>query len=91
MSLGQVNAAVALPVSLPLPLKNYLKSSPLGPVLDFAGLKLLDGNDPESNVTLEGPVAAAVRRIAYLYRQPTNEQRLQVASNWIQQVVSSRK
>ncbi len=36
-------------------------------------------------VTLEGPLAAALRRVAYLYRQPTDEQRVRVAASWAQQ------
>ena len=36
-------------------------------------------------VTLEGPLAAVMRRAAYLYRQPTDQQRLRVASSWAQQ------
>lgn len=34
-------------------------------------------------MTLEGPVAGMLRRVAYLYRQPTNEQRVQVGSEWL--------
>lgn len=33
MSLGATNAAVALPVGVPLPLQTTLQSSPLGPLL----------------------------------------------------------
>lgn len=36
-------------------------------------------------MTLEGSLGALVRRAAYLYRQPTNEHRLAVGSNWLQQ------
>ena len=36
-------------------------------------------------VTVEGPLAAALRRAAYLYRQPTNEQRISVATSWMAQ------
>jgi NADH dehydrogenase FAD-containing subunit len=86
MSLGSVNAAVALPVPLPLPFKTTLQNSPLGPFLEASGIKL-GGNDPENGVTLEGPLAAVIRRAAYLYRQPTNEQRLNVATSWIQQAL----
>jgi len=84
MALGSLNAAVALPVQLPLPIKTAVKGSPLAPLLDFAGVKL-DGDD----VTLQGPLAAAMRRAAYLYRQPTNEQRLSVASGWLQQALAA--
>eukprot|EP00798_Chlamydomonas_sp_ICE-L_P026353 gene26353-17449_t len=88
MSLGDLgNAAVALPLPLPIPLKMTLKSSPLGPLLDAAGLRL-DDSDPENGVTIEGPIASAIRRAAYLYRQPTNEQRISVASNWLSKAAS---
>lgn len=42
-----------------------------------------------SGVTVEGPLAAALRRVAYLYRQPTDEQRLRVASSWVQQAAKA--
>mmetsp|Transcript_12216 Transcript_12216/g.26290 ORF Transcript_12216/g.26290 Transcript_12216/m.26290 type:complete len:577 (-) Transcript_12216:557-2287(-) len=84
MALGQLNAAVALPIPVPIPIKSAVQSTPLGALLDFAGVKL-EGSDAESGVTLEGPLAAAVRRAAYLYRQPTNEQRINVAASWLQQ------
>lgn len=84
MALGSLNAAVALPVPVPLPIKSAVKGSPLEPLLDFAGIKL-DGDD----VTLEGPLAAAMRRAAYLYRQPTNEQRMSVAAGWLQQALAA--
>jgi NADH:ubiquinone reductase (non-electrogenic) len=79
MSLGQLNAAVALPISLPPVLQQSLQSSPLGGVLQLAGVQLGE------KVTLEGPLAAALRRAAYLYRQPTNEQRVSVAASWVAQ------
>ncbi|KAL6761833.1 putative type II NADH dehydrogenase [Haematococcus lacustris] len=88
MTLGATNAAVALPVpQLPLPLQSGLQSGPLGPLLNSLGARFTVG-DPSSGVTLEGPLAAAIRRAAYLYRQPTNEQRLTVASEWLQQASS---
>lgn len=37
-------------------------------------------------MTLEGPLAAALRRAAYLYRQPTAEQRLNVITEWATQL-----
>ena len=63
----------------------HARSSPLGPLLDAAGIKL-DATDPDSGVTVEGPLGAALRRAAYLYRQPTNEQRINVAASWLTQV-----
>lgn len=74
MALGQRNAAVALPLSLPQDFVNSLKATPLGSVLTLAGVQLGPG------VTVEGPLAAALRRAAYLYRQPTNEHRVQVGT-----------
>ncbi len=83
MSLGQSNAAVALPLDLPGPLADADKASPLGPLLSIAGVKLGAGGATGSGVTLEGPLAALLRRGAYLYRQPTNEQRINVAASWL--------
>lgn len=79
MSLGAANAAVALPIELPASLASGVESSPLGPLLQLAGVRLGQG------VTLEGPLAQLLRRGAYLYRQPTNEQRLSVAASWVAQ------
>jgi hypothetical protein len=81
MSLGATNAAVALPLELPEAISSTLASSPLGPLLDLAGVKMQKG------LVLEGPLAQLLRRAAYLYRQPTNEQRLSVAASWLQQAV----
>ncbi len=89
MALGQLNAAVALPLELPAPLTDAVKASPLGPLLAAAGVSLggpSQGAAAEGaggGVTLEGPLAALLRRGAYLYRQPTNEQRISVASSWL--------
>lgn len=55
------------------------QAGPLGPLLQLAGVKL------EQGVTLEGPLAQLLRRAAYLYRQPTNEQRFNVAASWVAQ------
>lgn len=79
MSLGAINAAVALPFQLPSTLTSSIQSSPLAGLLSLAGISLNGG------VTLEGPMAQVIRRLAYLYRQPTNEQRLNVAASWVQQ------
>ncbi len=83
MALGQINAAVALPISLPAELQQSLQNSALGSVLQMAGVQV--GVQVGDNVTLEGPLAAALRRAAYLYRQPTNEQRVSVAASWVAQ------
>ncbi|KAG2494467.1 hypothetical protein HYH03_007519 [Edaphochlamys debaryana] len=96
MSLGQTNAAVALPVPVPAPLADAVTQSPLGPLLSLAGVRLgssapASAAGPaaavgaDSGVTVEGPLAAILRRGAYLYRQPTNEQRLSVAASWLKQ------
>mmetsp|Transcript_8825 Transcript_8825/g.15280 ORF Transcript_8825/g.15280 Transcript_8825/m.15280 type:complete len:459 (-) Transcript_8825:389-1765(-) len=83
MSLGQFNAAVALPLPpLPEQLQASVAASPLGPLLNTLGVKITDG------VTLEGPLGAALRRAAYLYRQPTNEQRINVAAEWFAQATN---
>jgi demethylphylloquinone reductase len=105
MSLGAANAAVALPLSLPTELGTALTSSPLGPLLAAAGVRLAQpgaASDSDSSssssgggggggagVTLEGPVAQLLRRAAYLYRQPTTEQRLSVAASWLQQAADT--
>ena len=39
---------------------------------------------PVGDITLEGPAAAALRRLAYLYRMPTNEHRIKLGTKWIQ-------
>ncbi|KAF8058094.1 NDC1 [Scenedesmus sp. PABB004] len=91
MSLGAANAAVALPVALPGELGASIAGSPLGPLLAAAGLRLGEpgGDGGGAGVTLEGPLAQLLRRAAYLYRQPTNEQRLSVAASWLQQVADA--
>eukprot|EP00798_Chlamydomonas_sp_ICE-L_P017167 gene17167-23483_t len=63
------------------------ENSPLGSLLSAAGIKF-EESDPDNGITLEGPVAVAVRRAAYLYRQPTNEQRFNVAASWLTQAAS---
>ena len=42
---------------------------------------------PVGDVTLDGAAAAALRRLAYLYRMPTNEQRVKIGTKWVQQGV----
>lgn len=34
---------------------------------------------------IDGPLAALLRRAAYLYRMPTDEHRVKLATNWLQQ------
>lgn len=86
MSLGASNAAVAFPFQLPSELTASISSSPLGSALSLAGIKLSPGSE---GLVLEGPLAQLLRRGAYLYRQPTNEQRLNVAASWIEQAVTT--
>jgi NADH:ubiquinone reductase (non-electrogenic) len=83
MSLGAANAAVALPLELPAAVASTIKGTPLDSLLTLAGV---DATAP-GGVTLEGPLAQLLRRAAYLYRQPTGEQRLSVAASWVQQAL----
>ena len=55
--------------------------------MEAAGIRI-ESSDPDNGITLEGPLAAAVRRAAYLYRQPTNEQRMSVAAKWLTQAAT---
>lgn len=93
MSLGTTSGAVTLPIPVPPQLSAAAQSGgPLGQLLKAAGVKLsgsYGGNG--GGVTLEGPLAAALRRAAYLYRQPTLEQQLRVAGGWAQQATSQLK
>ena len=88
MSLGSLGGAVSLPFSLPPPLAAAARSGPLGDLLNLAGIKvgstLEKSGEGGAGVTLEGPLAAALRRGAYLYRQPTDQQRLKVGVTWVQ-------
>ena len=53
-------------MSLPLPLKAAVDAAPLlSPLLDSAGVKLGGGDGGGSDVTVEGPLAASMRRAAY--------------------------
>lgn len=86
MSLGATKGAVSLPIPVPPPISAAVKSGPLGKALELAGVKVKTTYGGASDgVTLEGPLAALLRRAAYLYRQPTDEQRVRVASSWIGQ------
>lgn len=84
MSLGSLNGAASIPIPVPPPLAALASSAgPLGQLLSAAGVKIAPslGGGGEG-ITLEGPLAAGVRRAAYLYRQPTDEQRLKVMASW---------
>jgi NADH dehydrogenase FAD-containing subunit len=86
MSLGSASGAVTLPIPVPPPLSAAAQASgPLAQLLRAAGVRLSGSYGGSSEgVTLEGPLAAALRRAAYLYRQPTLEQQLRVAGGWAQ-------
>ncbi|KAL4423108.1 hypothetical protein ABPG77_004791 [Micractinium sp. CCAP 211/92] len=90
MSLGTTSGAVTLPIPVPPQLSAAAQSGgPLGQLLKAAGVKLSGSyGGAGGGVTLEGPLAAALRRAAYLYRQPTLEQQLRVAGGWAQQATS---
>lgn len=86
MSLGSSSGSVALPIPLPPPLSTIATAGPLGQLLKAAGVRVdasLSGTT--DGVTLEGPLAATLRRLAYWYRQPTGEQRARVAVSWAEQ------
>jgi NADH:ubiquinone reductase (non-electrogenic) len=100
MALGAAQAAVALPFELPADVAARIRSVPLlGPALALAGVRVGGGGDGDqqqqessaaaAGVTIEGPLAQLLRRGAYLYRQPTGEQRLAVAASWLQQAASA--
>ena len=83
MSLGATRGAVSLPIPVPPPLSAAAQAGPLGELLRIAGVKVNTTYGGASDgVTLEGPLAAVLRRAAYLYRQPTDQQRLRVAGAW---------
>lgn len=61
-------------------LADAVSGSPLGPVVSAFGVKLTGG---DGGVTVAGPLASALRRAAYWYRQPTNDQKLRVGASWV--------
>lgn len=86
MSLGTTRGAVSLPLPVPPPIRSLAEAGPVGELLKAAGVKLSTTYAGASDgVTLEGPLAAALRRVAYLYRQPTDQQRFRVAASWASQ------
>lgn len=46
-------------------------------------------NLPLGDVSLDGPVAALLRKAAYVYRQPTMEARVRVGTAWLQRAAST--
>ena len=88
MSLGAREGAVTLPFALPEGIGSALGSLPvLGDVLSAAGVRVAEAD----GVTIDGPLAGALRRAAYWYRQPTGEQRAAVAAEWLAAVSGRRK
>lgn len=85
MSLGAVNGALTLPVPLPPPLATLMQDGVVGNLLGAAGFKV-DSADDRRRITVDGPLAGALRRVAYWYRQPTGEQRLRVGVSWLEQL-----
>lgn len=86
MSLGSTRGAVSLPIPIPPPVSAAAQAGPFGEVLRAAGVKINTTYAGASDgITLEGPLAAMLRRAAYLYRQPTDQQRLRVAASWATQ------
>ncbi|GAB5370579.1 hypothetical protein AAMO2058_001505200 [Amorphochlora amoebiformis] len=51
----------------------------LGPLSAAATLNIPGVGD----LTLKGPVASGLRKLAYIYRMPTTQQRLKVGSEWL--------
>ena len=89
MSLGPSKGAVSLPIPVPPPLSAAAQSGPLGELLRVAGVKVSTTYAGASDgVTVEGPLAALIRRAAYLYRQPTDRQRAKVAASWLGQATT---
>ena len=54
MSLGTINGAVSLPISLPGAMAGSLKSSPMADLLKLAGVNI--GNGDSAGVTLDGAI-----------------------------------
>ncbi|KAL0040798.1 hypothetical protein WJX79_005713 [Trebouxia sp. C0005] len=84
MSLGRVNGAVTLPLPVSQQLASGLQSGPLSSLLGAAGISL-QPDATGKGLTLQGPLAGFVRRAAYLYRQPTDQHKLRVGRDWLQQ------
>ncbi len=83
MSLGASKGAVALPIPVPPPVSAALKASPFGDILKAAGVSVnTTFGGASDGITIQGPAGALLRRAAYLYRQPTDGQRLSVVSSW---------
>ena len=62
-------------------LASAIQSSPLGGLFKAAGVQPKGGSE---GIVIEGPLAALLRRGAYWYRQPTDDQKLRVGRSWLQ-------
>lgn len=83
MSLGSTKGAVSLPIPVPPPISAAIKQGPLGDVLKAVGVSVnTTFGGASDGITIEGPFGALLRRAAYLYRQPTDEQKVQVIRSW---------
>ena len=83
MSLGSTKGAVSFPIPVPPPVSAVAQAGPLGDLLRLAGVQVSTTYGGASDgVTVDGPLGALLRRAAYLYRQPTDQQRLRVAASW---------
>lgn len=58
-----------------------VRASPVSGLLRAVGVNV---TALESGVTLEGQLGGAFRRLAYWYRQPTNEQKARVGRAWVE-------
>ena len=74
-------------MSLPLPLKAAVNAAPLLGPLPPAGLR--SGEARRRRRRRQRRDGAVGGCQAYLYRQPTNEQQLSVASGWLQQALAA--
>jgi hypothetical protein len=81
--LGATKGAVSLPIPVPPPISAAIQSSPVGDLLKVVGVSVdTTFGGASDGITIEGPFGALVRRAAYLLRQPTDAQRLNVVSSW---------
>jgi hypothetical protein len=62
-------------------LASAIRSSPLNLLARAVGINL---SSLESGLTLEGQLGGYFRRLAYWYRQPTNQQKVRVGQKWLE-------
>eukprot|EP01025_Chloroclados_australasicus_P060222 TRINITY_DN770_c0_g3_i1.p1 TRINITY_DN770_c0_g3~~TRINITY_DN770_c0_g3_i1.p1 ORF type:complete len:533 (-),score=56.93 TRINITY_DN770_c0_g3_i1:358-1956(-) len=83
MSLGKLQASVALNVPVPYPVSTAISSNNIiNGLFSLAGVKVEGG---DNGLSIDGPMGGLIRRAAYLYRQPTDEHRVRVGMSWLQQ------